>query len=303
MAKSLEMLSGRFNCEIEHSVSKYLGREWKISEIIQSTARAMHGAATFHGNGHSIFIKEGDNPFSHDQFIQEACGLGHIRANSPIATPDVIDVLHIDGITLLLMELIDAKPPEAKADWEVLGRGLATLHKTTRETCGLETHSYLGIFKQVNTQMDNWIDFFAQRRLMDSFKLAIEAKKISDEEILLVGNSLEKIINKLPEITGPDQPFSLLHGDSWLANLLFDGKKLVMIDCSIYYGNREMDISTIDFFCPVSDYLFGAYNECYPIAHGYKDRENLWRINQWLGHITLSARYMPKLMDAMNCYL
>ncbi|MGI5900196.1 MAG: fructosamine kinase family protein [Christensenellales bacterium] len=303
MAKSWEMLSGRFNPQIERAVSERIGRSWKIESILQSTEKAMHGAATFAGGGLSIFIKEGANPFSHDQFIQEAWGLGHIRANSHVATPEVIGVLHIDGITLLIMELVKTKPPQTKADWEILGRGLAELHRTQRDRCGLETHSYLGIFKQVNTQMDDWLEFFAQRRLMDSFRLAEEAGKLSGEELALVGRSLEKIINKLPDIAGPQQPFSLLHGDPWLANLLFDGEKLVLIDCSIYYGNREMDISTVGFFCPVSEHLFAAYHESYPIEPGYKERENLWRVNQWLGHVTLSAKYLPKLMDAMNYYL
>ena len=119
----------------------------------------------------------------------------------------------------------------------------------------------------------------------------------------MVEDSLKKLIRKLPDICGPEQPFSLLHGDPWLENLLYDGKRLVMVDCSIYYGNREMDLSTVDLFCPVSDYFFDAYHECYPIDPGYKERINLWRINQWLGHITLDAKYLPKLMNAINAYI
>jgi len=227
--------------------------------------------------------------------------LKHISENSPVKTPDVMDVIDINGTTLLIMEAVNVKPVETKRDWEILGQGLATLHKTTWDKCGLETHSYLGIFKQDNRPMDSWEKFYGERRIMDSFAMAVAAGKITEEETKRLNAVFEKLIAKLPEISGPTQPFSLLHGDPWLGNLLFDGKELILIDCSIYYGNREIDLSTVDFFCPVSNYFFEAYHECYPIEPGYDERKILWQINQWIGHVTLfGSSYIPKLMGAIN---
>jgi fructosamine-3-kinase len=131
-------------------------------------------------------------------------------------------------------------------------------------------------------------------------KMAVDAGKMTYEQCLPV----EKLISRLPEICGPKQPFSLLHGDPWPGNLLYDGKQMIAIDCSIYYGNREIDLSTVDFFFPVPEHFFSAYNEAYPIDPGYKDRKPLWQINQWLGHVTLFGdKFMSKLMDAVNPYL
>lgn len=299
-----ELINGVFNEAIEASVEKYTGERWRICNIAKNNNEAMHDTAIFSGNGLNVFVKAGKNPFSHDQFIQEAWGLRHIQEKSSVPTPYIIDVTNIDGVALLIMEAVNVKPVETRQDWEILGRGLATLHKTTWDRCGLETHSYLGIFKQDNRPMDNWVDFYAERRLRDSFSMAVSAGKISAEEIKSIDSSLEKLISRLPKIGGPVQPFSLLHGDPWLGNLLYDGEKLVLIDCSIYYGNREIDLSTVAFFCPVPEYFFGAYHECYPIEPGYEERESLWRINQWLGHVTLfGSPYIPKLMAAINRYL
>lgn len=260
----------------------------------------MHDAGIFKGENLDVFVKTGINSFSFDQFTQEAWGLQYIKTNSQIETPNIINVLNIDGAALLVMEAIDAKPVESNRDWEILGRGLAALHKTSWTRCGLETHSYLGIFRQDNRPMDTWAEFFGERRLRETMKMAVDAGKITYEQCLPV----ERLIRKLSEICDPTEPFSLLHGDPWPGNLLFDGKRMIAIDCSIYYGNREIDLSTVDFFYPVSEYFFDAYHEVYPIDPGYKERKALWQINQWLGHVTLfGEEYIPRLMNAVNAYL
>ena len=296
-----KLADGTYNAFIEQSVTKQTGENWKIVSIVANKVNAMHDTALFCGsNQYNVFVKAGTNPFSHDQFVQEAWGLEYIRKHSEIKTPDVIDVVNTGSAVLLIMEAIDGKPVQSKADWSILGSGLATLHQSTWDQCGLETHSYLGIFKQDNSPMRTWAEFFGQRRLGDSLKMAIDSGNISAKEI----QAVEKLIGKLPDICDPAQPFSLLHGDPWIGNLLFDGKQLVAIDCSIYYGNREIDLSTVDFFCEVPDYFFQAYHACYPIEPGYEERKDLWRINQWLGHVCLfGEKYIPVLMDAVTKYL
>jgi len=299
MPKTGSIHAGIFNTQIEQAVSAHLGSKWTVSEILACTAGAMHPAAVFAGGGYNAFVKEGTNPFSHDQFIQEALGLRHIREHSPVATPDVIDVMHIDGTTLLIMEAIDAKLPETERDWEIMGRGLAQLHKTRRELCGLETHTYLGIFKQDNTQTNDWLEFFAQSRLKDSFKLVEASGLCGAAELKALEAKLERLIERLPQIAGPTQPFSLLHGDPWLANMLFDGEQLYLIDPGVYYGNREIDLSTAALFKPLPDHFFDAYHEVYPIEPGYKEREELWRMNQYLGWMSLAVRWHGRGTDAI----
>lgn len=291
---------GFYNHAVEDCVSRAIGRPWRITGIMPHQGGAMHDAARMCGDGMDVFVKVGVRPFSPDQFEQEAWGLDYLRIHSGIRTPQVLGVCMVGSHVLLVMEAIDTKPLLTKSDWQILGSGLAQLHRTTWDHCGLATHSYLGIFRQDNTPEDYWAAFYGQRRLRDSMQMVIRAGNMTPEAI----DAVERLIEKLPQLCDPDEPFALLHGDPWIGNLLFDGRQLVLIDCSIYYGNREIDLTTVDLFRPVDPALFDAYQACYPTAPGFPSRIKLWRINQWLGHVTLyGEKSMPKLLEAVKTYL
>lgn len=214
-----KLIDGSFNAEIEKSIRRNLDNNFKIVSIKSNEVGAMHDNALFKGDKFDVFVKTGTNTFSYDQFTQEAWGLNYIKTKSQIYTPNVIDIVAVDDTTLLIMEAIEVKPVETKNDWEILGRGLATLHKTVWDKCGLETHSYLGIFRQDNTPENTWAEFFGKRRLNDTMIMAVNAGNMSIDQCKII----EKLIEKLPDICGPIQPYSLLHGDPWPGNLLYDG--------------------------------------------------------------------------------
>lgn len=289
-----------FRAPIEAAVSRSIGKPFHIRAILENKAGAMHDAAIIEGDGLRVFVKAGTNPFSPDQFAKEAWELDYIRTHSSVKTPQVIDVVQLDGTVLLILEAIDVKNPETDLDWDIMGQGLAALHQTKWDKCGLETHTYLGIFKQDNTIKNTWTEFYGECRLRDTMKMAVDAGKMNSAECA----EIEKLIAKLPELCPKQSSYSLLHGDPWIGNLLYNGRELIAIDCSIYYGNREIDLTTVDFFCPVPKRFFDAYNEAYPIDPGFEERRDLWKINQWLGHVTLFGdKYMPKLMDAVHHYI
>lgn len=293
------LTDGRFNKAIEQAVSSYLGKPFSITGIRENKAGAMHPAAIFEGEKFRVFVKAGTHSFSPEQFEREAQELDYIRTHSEVKTPEVIATVREAGAVLLILEAIDIVNPETKQDYERLGRGLASLHWTENDQCGFEYPTYLGIFRQDNTWKDTWPEFFGECRLRDSMKMAVDAGNMTTEEC----TEVETLIAKLPSLCPPQTSFSLLHGDPWLGNLLYDGKELVAIDCSLYYGNREIDLTTVDFFCPVSPVFFEAYHEAYPIEPGFAERADLWKINQWLGHVTLYAdKFKGKLMDAVRKY-
>ncbi|PWL99013.1 MAG: hypothetical protein DBY04_02620 [Clostridiales bacterium] len=294
------LTDGRYNKIIEKAVSSYTGKPFHITAIKENKEGAMHPAALIEGDSFRVFVKAGTNSFSPEQFQAEAWELDYIRTHSDVKTPEVIAVVKEEDAVLLILEAIDIVTPETKQDWERLGQGLASLHRTENDRCGFEYPTYLGIFKQDNTWKDTWPEFYGECRLRDSMKMAVDAGNMTAAECAEV----EALIAKLPSICPPMTSFSLLHGDPWIGNLLYDGKQLVAIDCSIYYGNREIDLTTVDFFCPVSPLFFEAYNEAYPIDPGFAERSDLWKINQWLGHVTLYAdKFKGKLMDAVRKYI
>ncbi len=166
--------------------------------------------------------------------------------------------------------------------------------------CGFDFPTYLGIFRQNNTWKNTWNEFYGECRLLDTLQMAVDAGKMNAEECAVI----EKLAAKLPEISPELKSFSLLHGDPWLGNLLFDGKEPVLVDCSLYYGNREIDLMTVDFFFPVSAHFFDAYEEAFPKEDGFSERAALWKINQWLGHVALYGdKYKEKLWQAVYLYI
>lgn len=294
------LLEGKMNSYIEEAVQNATGLPFHIQEIKRVSNGSMHPVAIFVGDRFSVFVKAGSNSFSNEHFHTEAFELEYIRKHSSVKAPEVIAVTQVQDITLLILEAIQTVKPESKKDWETLGRGLASLHRTENERCGFERETFLGIFKQDNTWKNTWTEFYGECRLRDTMKIAQKAGKMNSEECAII----ERLIDALLSLEIPQEAHSLLHGDPWLGNLLYDGKELVIIDCSIYYGNREIDLTTVDFFCPVSNYFFDAYREQYPVQEGFEKRADLWKINQWLGHIALYGdRYKKHLFDAVNKYL
>ncbi len=298
------LLQEKYRVAVEKAVSQRLGERFTVSSVRENKVSAMHAAAFFEGllghTPHSVFAKLGTNPFSHEQLEMEARGLTYIREHTAVKAPHVIDVVHMGEEVLLLLEVIDAVRPETKSDFEILGRGLASLHTVTDETCGFYLPTYLGIFRQDNTRKATWREFYGECRLLDTMKIAVEAGKMNAAECAII----EKLVGRLPMVCPEPQTFSLLHGDPWLGNLLYNGKELVLIDCSLYYGNREIDLTTVDFFFPVSEHFFRAYEEVFPTEEGFSERADLWKINQWLGHVALYGdKYKEKLWNAVNKYL
>lgn len=294
------LFDGSYNRCIETAVTANTGLPFHITDIRKVSMGAMHSVAIFIGERFSVFVKAGTNSYSEEQFRAEAWELDYIRTHTSVRTPQVIAVIKEGDTALLILEAIREVKPESNRDFAILGEGLASLHRTENDRCGFERPTYLGIFKQDNTWKPNWTEFYGECRLRDTMQMAVKAGKMTPREC----ERIEKLILKLPDICLPQDRFSLLHGDPWLGNLMYDGKELVMIDCSLYYGNREIDLTTVDFFNPVPRSFFDAYHEVYPIENDFEERADLWEINQWLGHVTLYGdKYKTPLFRAVDRYI
>ena len=294
------LLDGTYNRIIETAVTSKTGTPFHIQQIRKASMGAMHSVAVFDGESFSVFVKAGTNSYSEEQFRAEAKELDYIRTHSSVRTPQVIDVMKDGDIAFLILEAIRDVKPETPRDFEILGRGLATLHQITNDRCGFAFPTYLGIFKQDNTWKPTWTEFYGECRLRDTLNMAIRANRMNVTEC----EKIEKLISKLPSLALEPKQFSLLHGDPWLGNLMYNGKELILIDCSLYYGSHEIDLTTVDFFNPVPQVFFDAYHEVFPMEEGFAERADLWEINQWLGHVTLYGdKYKEPLFRAVDQYL
>ena len=168
---------------------------------------------------------------------------------------------------LVLMDRV--KPDELLSQLaeEDAGRKIAHLHRFTRG-------KYFGFTENViscgvlidNTVSNNWPQFFAERRLMPMAEAAVTSHNLNKR----IMPALEKICANMKNYIKPPAFPSLLHGDLWRGNMLYDDDKLLgVIDPAIYYGHHEVDLAMILMFNPVSDTFFKAYNKVMPIDRDF----------------------------------
>jgi fructosamine-3-kinase len=99
---------------------------------------------------------------------------------------------------------------------------------------------------------------------------------------------VERVALKLPEIAGPAEPIARTHGDLWSGNILPSANGTpFLIDPVAHGGHREVDLALLTVFGGPGRRCFDAYDEVFPRASGYEDREQLWQLAMILLHVLL----------------
>jgi fructosamine-3-kinase len=178
-------------------------------------------------------------------------------------------------------------------DWqERMGRGLASLHHSTRQRhYGFDMDSYLGTFKQSNQWQDDWTGFWRDRR-MDP-QLSLLKVQLPGQDPLL--KAADKLMIKLDNVLACDpEPAVLLHGDLWSGNATADQKgNPVIFDPASYYGQREAEFGMMRLFGGFGPKCEAAYQEVWPFQPDYEHRIEVYRLYHQLNHLNLfgSAYY------------
>jgi len=207
-------------------------------------------------------------------FMCEAMGLSLIKENVlSLSVPKVLSY----STDYLLMEFVENRDKN-NLFWENFGRGVSEMHKTTRTCFGLNYDNFIGNLSQKNNFENKWSDFFINQRLLPQLCLS------GFSSSLLF--SFDKLFLKIESLFPEELP-SLLHGDLWSGNFLFGPSFPVVIDPSVYFGFREMDIAMSSLFGGFNSRFYDSYNELNPLLHGWKDRLDLCNLYPLLVHHNL----------------
>lgn len=250
-------------------------------------------------DGRSVFVKtRADPPVGF--FTAEADGLERLAATGTVRVPEVLAV--DDEVPYLALTWIDRSSPSPRYDDE-LGRGLAALHLApTDATFGLDRDNFVGTVTQENSPApeNTWADFFAERRLRPFAELAIQRGALPAEARGLVA----RVVDRLPELLGPPEPPSLLHGDLWGGNAMADERGApVLVDPAVFRGHREVDLAMMRLFGGFSARVFAAYAEAAPLADGHEDRVRLHQLPPLLVHaILFGSGYGASVLDVLRTY-
>lgn len=238
--------------------------------------------------GGDPLVVKGPKPGDPDNSLVEARMLRHLADVSDLPVPAVV---HAEPRLLILTYLEHDGGLSAAAE-EDAGRLIAALHDVSAPRFGLDFDCRLGPLPQANGWLDDWIDFFRDRRLLPMARLAARA---GFDAVL---PRIERLADRLDRLIERPAAPALLHGDLWGGNILARGDRIAgFVDPAIYYGHREMDLAFATLFSSVGDRFMAAYAERRAIAPGFfelrRDLCNLWPL---LVHLRLfGAGYFGRI--------
>lgn len=166
---------------------------------------------------------------------------------------------------------------------KTLGVGLARLHELKFEFYGFEEDNFIGLNPQKNILSDNWGEFFFECRLMYQVMM-IENLDIKEEFIRVLSKNRNTLVDFLNENI---KHASLVHGDLWSGNALFDKNSVYLIDPAVYYADREVDIAMTELFGGFSKEFYDSYKTTYPLSKEYKKKKIIYNFYHYLNHYNL----------------
>ncbi|WP_036331117.1 fructosamine kinase family protein [Microbispora sp. ATCC PTA-5024] len=257
-------------------ITRDLGRshDWSLHEAVLD-------------DGRRVFVKQGAD------FAAEAAGLRWLAEPGAVAVPEVVEA---DGDRLVL-EWIDTGSAAADAA-ERFGRELAALHAAGAEEFGAPWPGMIAELPMDNAPAPDWPSFYVSRRVLPFVRLARDRGALSPGDVALV----EEACVYAPEVAGPPEPASRLHGDLWSGNLLWSGGRVVLVDPAAHGGHRETDLAMLALFgAPHLNTILGAYREAAPLADGWRGRVPLHQMHPLAVHVCLYGEaYRGSLLTAAS---
>ncbi|KPQ00200.1 fructosamine kinase family protein [Marinobacter sp. HL-58] len=235
------------------------------------------------------FVKHNTTPFP-DALLREAEGLALLADTLGDAGVTAVRVPQVRSVSKQALVIPRISPGRATEEsMAQLGDGLARMHAVRQKHYGLETDNLIGLSRQTNGVSDDWGDFFLRKRLEVQVAMIRDRSVRGEFEAVLEcrGEALTDFLNE--HCAFP----SLLHGDLWSGNALFDEQGPWLIDPAVYYGDREADIAMTELFGGFSQAFYQAYDRALPRTPAYDTKRDIYNLYHTLNHFNLfGASYL-----------
>jgi len=269
---------------IPQDIRDALSEEWNIyiTAVHPVSGGCINQAYEIQTAEGSYFLKvNGQEPA--DFFRKEAASLNELRsAGTELLIPEVMALRDPapNASGFLLMEFI---PAQTQGDAAAFGAQLALLHRHTRAQFGFIHDNYIGSLPQANADSPDWIDFFCSQRIEPLLKKAIDTGKVEPRLLSHWG----RLASRLDQLIPKCEP-SLLHGDLWSGNYMYDTQgRAVLIDPAVYYGHPEMDLAFSRMFGGFSAAFYEGYESVSPLESGFAERVDIHNLYPLLVHVNL----------------
>ncbi|XOV93285.1 MAG: fructosamine kinase family protein [Bacteroidota bacterium] len=245
------------------------------------------------------FFLKWNNDSDNDMFEKEAMGLKLLRDQKVLNLPEVLGTGSADGKNYLLLSYIQKSPPSGNF-WKSFGQSLAALHRVSAPKYGLSHNNYIGRLPQNNEEMQNWIDFFIEKRLEVQLGLAIYNGFVDQE----FAKRFRMIYAQLPGLI-PSESAALLHGDLWSGNFMSGTQGLPFVyDPAVYFGHREIELAFTRLFGGFERLFYESYHESFPLEPGFEERLDIYNLYPLLVHVNLfGTSYLSGINQTLRRFL
>ncbi len=244
--------------------------------------------------GHTYVVKTSSKV---DSLGIEAKMLGDLD-DAKIRVPKVI----LAQDSFLVLEYIESDKQTKYTEEIEAAKILTKLHTVTNKSrmYGYYYDTSIGPFPQKNEQTQyNWTLFLGQMRIMPMARICYDEGKITKKIIERLEGLCRDLYKRIDMST--IYP-SLLHGDVWSGNVLFEREGACLIDPAIYYGDKEMELAFILLFDTFGDTFLNTYSEVHPLSEDfYESKVPLYQIYPLLVHVALyGSSYVGKLEQLLK---
>ena len=226
-----------------------------------------------------------------------------LRWLAEAAAVPVPEVLAADA-GCVVIEWLDSEQP-SRAAAAVLGRELARLHAVGAQQYGAPWPGVIAGLPLPNTQPNadagSWPEWFAANRVLPYVRIARDSGTLGSDQSRL----LESAAARLPQVSGPPEPPSRIHGDCWAGNVLWSRSRGWLIDPAAHGGHRETDLAMLALFgAPHLPEIMAGYQDAAPLADGWRGRVPVHQLHPLLVHVCLfGSSYTGAALDAARAVL
>ena len=257
---------------VENQVNKFfLERSIKKRKILSSAFNMQCEKITTKDNKKFIIKYYIDKKEVFNSITSETKSLIFLSKNLPGIFPKIF----FKSKELLITEYIEHNNIKKKNYQIILAKEIIKLHKITNDKYGFCFDSQIGGLKQPNKFESNWVNFFLNKRLNMIYEKITQKKPMPK----IINLQIEKLMKDINNFIPKKPNISLLHGDLWEGNILFNNGILAgFIDPGIYFGHHELEISYLTWFKYIDDNFLNYYSDFIKIDKYYSKYEPIYQL-------------------------